>query len=98
MKVLPIHRLQSYFRELEAEEDRKLKAAGFEDVKLADYDGSYIGQLPGSTPQIDAWYREFRATPQPPRDQCYCPDCRYWQTCTAAMLVAMGLVVWACGR
>jgi hypothetical protein len=90
MKVLPIHRLQSYFRELEAEEDRKLKAAGHEDVKLADYDGTYIGQMPPLHAQLE----RARAAPAP----CYCPDCRRWQMCTAVVLVAMGLVVWVCGR
>jgi hypothetical protein len=35
MRVLPIHRLQRYFRELEIAEDKKLRSAGFVDAKLA---------------------------------------------------------------
>jgi hypothetical protein len=86
MKVLPIHRLQSYFRELELEEDRKLKsAAGF----------TYIG---GPEQLSEALLSEQEPLPGHYTVHATCPECRRWQMCTAVVLVAMGLVVWVCGR
>jgi hypothetical protein len=88
MKVLPVHRLQKYFRELEMAEDAKLQAKGI----------TYIGGPEQLSEALLAEEQEplpGHYTIQYSHD---CPDCRRWQMCTAVVLVAMGLVVWVCGR
>jgi hypothetical protein len=85
MKVLPIHRLQKYFRELEMQEDAKLKAKGI----------TYYG---GPEELAEALLAdEQEPLPGHYTVHATCPECRRWQMCTAVVLVTMGLVVWVCG-
>jgi hypothetical protein len=63
MKVLPIHRLQKYFRELEQEE--ALKMADFMGVKLAN-DLEAIPYIGGPTELMQALDAEL-AREEPPR-------------------------------